>query len=384
MWALLDGLLQQGAGTSSPGDYVLETILALAHHGTLEIRREACTYAKEFLKIPLPYHLRVSVILAQSVVCRLSGEIGESDGWLDGWQSQNLRPATPRDRALEGRITVSKLENMLQRQNWNGDAAVWLWEPGEHPSPLEADTQRRRHQAMTRVFQSMGRFDMARESLEDSLRLANMPANDGHLLVSRLADMHCELGNFEKAESLAAAEIAKLVNLPKESRLLKRLNLALVEARIGREDLASATQQLQAMLTTNLREPFDIVDELLLVRALMAKARTSHLALEYEKAISEWVDVLRTTTQFASFKSGQGFTTAVIYLSLTHALLMIGNSEGAKSYFTLANDILETEKVDYWIPMAATGWFSKISTEIQRQAGMVVHPLRRGPPRVTG
>lgn len=378
-WTLLDWLLRQGDSTLSHSGYVLEIILALAHRGTLEIRRGACVYAKELLKPQLPYYLGASVILAQSIVSRLSGNIEESDRWLDGWESQKLAPTNPRDHALDGRIKLSGLENMLQRQDWRNEAAVWSWEPGVHPSPLEADTQRRRLQAMARVFQSIGRFDMARESLEESLKLTSVPARDTHVIMSRLADMHCELGSFDHAEALAKAEIAKLGAVPRPSRLLWRLKLALIEAKIGQGDLASATEHLGTLAAIDLYQPADIVDELLQVRALMAKARVSHLALHYSEAIHDWENVLGSTRRFASFKHGQGFTTAIVYLSLTHALLMIRNSQDAKLRLASANAILETEKVDYWIPRAATDWFPKMSTEIQKQTGMVVYRLSSNP-----
>lgn len=289
-----------------------------------------------------------------------------------------MQSVTRREHALVGRFHLSRIENMIQRLDRNITAVIYSWEPLRPPSPFEADTNRRLLLTTAKFFQSVGRFSIARDSLQNCLALSPhllTSTKSRPLVVSRLADIYCELGEHARARAIVEPEINSMRQQGKRGRQLRRLILALVEVDIGQSRLKTAEELLEEAIDLETDAGLDINDQLLRVRALTARARIPHYQCQYSKALGRWRQVLHEVQQHSSFKHGRGFTTALIYLSMAHAQLSIGDKQGGRWSWESAMDIVRNEKCDYWIPVVATKWLSEISRGIMCLEGLPVRIL---------
>lgn len=284
--------------------------------------------------------------------------------------SSEIHSPTRRDYALAGRLHLSRVENMIQRHDRGIAKVMFKWEPLKPLSPLESDTNRRLLLATAKFFQSIGKFATARDSLRKCQELPS--TKDRPLIVSRLADIYCELDEYGKAHAIAESEIDIMKRHRKQGRLLRRLGLSSVEADIGQGRLETAERSLEELVNVETKHRLDINDQLLRVRALMARARISHYQGQYVEALGRWRMALHDARQHASFKNGRGFTTAIIYLSIAHAQLKTGDRQGGRQSWEFAVGILRNERCDYWIPTVATKWFSRIVNEVRDLQGWPV------------
>ena len=373
MWILLDTLTSRKNLPLPLANHVIEPLLYFAESGSLDTRRTAADRASKMLHKAAPNHLRASVALFQSIIHRLDGDFAGSD--LKIQHCQSIRSAMRRDHALMGRLHLSRVENMIQRHDRDITALIYDWEPLHPPSHLEADTNRRLLLTTAKFFQSVGRFSVARDSLENCLALTSqrlLSTRSQPLIVSRLADIYCELEEWERARAVVEPEIDGLSRQGKCGRSLRRLILALVEVDIGQGRLGIAEKSLEEVIHPQITAELDINDQLLRVRALIARARIPHYHCLYSEALARWGVALHEVQQHSSFKHGRGFTTAVIYLSMAHAQLRNGDKRGGRQSWESAVDILRGEKSDYWIPVVATKWLSGIVSDIHCIEGLSV------------
>ncbi|KAL8296021.1 hypothetical protein RB600_001487 [Gaeumannomyces tritici] len=367
LWAVMDRL----TGKSIPSnlrDQVLEALLPFAEHGPVDVRHTAVERAENLLQQTTPLWLQSSVALYQSILMRLEGDFSGSDSKILGspGPSQGINR---REHALAGRLQLSLVENMLQRQNDQGSAAMLSdWQPIQPPSPLETDTNVRLLLTTTKFFQSVAMFSSARDSLEQALGLL-IPPKVRPLALARLADVYCELDLHDRASAIVEPEIEAMTKQEKRGRLLKRLILAAAEADIGRDRFGEAEARLEAMHDSKTTAPLDITDQLLRVRTLIAQARIPHYKHQFAEALRRWQIALADIQGHSSFENGRGFTSAIVHLSIAHAQLNTGDTQSGIRSRVLAMEILRVKKPDYWIPVIATKWLSKVSSEVYEMIG---------------
>lgn len=349
---------------------VVEAFLAFAESGYIAIRHKAAERAGTLLRDTMPNHLHASVALLQSIVCRLDGNFDASDCKIQEYYGKRLHCTTRRDHALMGRLHLSQVENLIQRHNHGIARVIFNWVPSQPSSPLEINTNRRLLVTTAKFFQSVGMFGVARDSLQSCLYMLEtqqpLTRKSEPLVVSRLADILCELREFEKAHEVATAEMKIVKKNGNNGRPLNRLLLACIEADIGRGRFELAEKSLYEIMNTMASTGLDINDQLLRVRALMAYARIPHFQSHFSKALERWTVTLHEIPQHSSFKHGRGFTTSIIHLSIAHLHLILGDRESGRRSYELAIGILRTEPRDFWIPVVATTWLSGLIEEINR------------------
>ncbi|KAF3763565.1 hypothetical protein M406DRAFT_75460 [Cryphonectria parasitica EP155] len=241
-----------------------------------------------------------------------------------------LTPSTRREHALAGRLHLSYIENLIQRQGEHEVlSSVYAWEPWPTPSVMESGVSARLCLYAAKYFQSARQFAITRRSLEQCLTLGCNISRS--LIISRLADILCELQDYAGAESKIQSGMCNMEKHGKRGRLWRRLQLASVEVALGKGALEDAEKQLQLI---GIAPPVqDITDELLHVRSIMANARIQHCRGHYSEALQRWEHALDATRQLPSFRKGTGFTTAIIHLSVAHAQVSLENDlAGQKSY----------------------------------------------------
>lgn len=352
--------------------YIIEALLYFSERDAFAIRRLAVEKAGALLRKSMPYSLHASVALFQSILCRLDGNLTKSDTKIREFLCKSMDPITRNDHALTGRLHISQIENKIQRCDDDVASCILSWR-GEHPlSTLEIEVTRRLQSTAAKFFQSIGDFQTARASLEQYLYLSPaepIRVTTRRLIIGRLADIYSELQDYGKAVEILQPELGDLSDAEKRGRPVRRLLLASVEANIGlgRQDIAESI--LQELVDVEPPGLDDITDQLLHMRRLIATARTVHERLEFAEALERWKFALGKIDQLVTFKSRYSFTAAIIYLSMAHAQLHIGDSEGGRQSWTIAAEIFRSEKCQYWIPVAATAWLRKIVSAIYQLQG---------------
>ncbi|KPM43158.1 hypothetical protein AK830_g3409 [Neonectria ditissima] len=372
VWSLLDKATEQKKIPLSLKSTVIEALLYFAERDSFTIRCLAVERARGLLRKPMPYYLHASVALFQSILCRLDGNLVKSDAKIREFKAKNRDPVTRSDNALRGRVHVSHIENKIQRCDDDVASCIYDWHAERPLSTLEIEVTRRVQSTAAKFFQSTGDFQTARASLEQYLSLnpaEPIRVNTRRLIVGRLADIYCELQEYSKAAQLVQPEFECLEDCEKKSRPVRRLLLALVEYNIGQGRLYDAESTLQELSDAEPLDLEDITDQLLHMRRLLAAARSAHEQLDFDEALRRWRFALQETDQLLTFKFRHGFTTAIIYLSMAHAQLLMGDKEGGRQSWAAAADIFRTERCEYWIPVVATAWLQKIVGAIYDMQG---------------
>ncbi|KAK7403425.1 hypothetical protein QQX98_010791 [Neonectria punicea] len=310
--------------------------------------------------------------LYESIIYRLSGSLDKSDARIHSFLSQPHDPLTHYDNAIRGRLHVSHIENKIHRYDNDIASYMYRWE-GIHPlSTFEIEVTRRLQGTAARFFQSIGDFPTARASLEQHLWLNSttpIRPNTRVLIVSKLAEIHCELLEWEKAVSVLKPELDSRLECEKKGRPFRRLLLALVEAKIGQGKLDATGPILQQLADIEPPELDDINDQVLHMRRLIAAARTVHDGLDFAAALQMWQFALRMMEELSIFRSRHRWTAIVIHLSISHAQLNLGDAESGEQSWATAVEMSRSERCEYVIPGLATVWLPKIVSSIHQTRG---------------
>ncbi|KAF5004593.1 hypothetical protein FDECE_8923 [Fusarium decemcellulare] len=377
VWDLLHAMMKQHQKiATSMKEQLVDVLLFFSERDSFTMRCIAIEQAKKFLRPSMPYYLHASVALLQSILSRLDGDLDRSDTLIHNFLCQARRPVTRRDHALKGRLHVVQVENKIQRHDADTALRIYGWKTEHPPSSLELEVTRRLQGVAASFFQSIGDFDNARESLEQYLDLGSVQvirATTRRLIIARLADVYCEIGQYKKANGILEAELSHVQQSEATSRPYCRLLLASIEANIGegKSDIAESIIHDLAMMEPPRLE--DMNDQLLRMRRLIAAARLAHGKRQFQDALRSWRFALQEMERFTAFHSRYGFIAAVIYLSLAHAQLETGDIEGCKESWDTAAEMLKSQRCEYWIPILATTWLESVAGAIHQLKGW---PLR--------
>lgn len=113
----------------------------------------------------------------------------------------------------------------------------------------------------------------------------------------------------------------------------------------------------------------DLHDQQLHMRHLLAEARVAHMRPDIEEAISRWKFALQEVERMHTLKSRRGFIAAMIYLSMAHAQLNIGDRDSGRHSWAMGVEILRHEICEFWIPVVPTIWLPWVVMEIHALQG---------------
>ncbi|RYC93862.1 hypothetical protein BFJ63_vAg3500 [Fusarium oxysporum f. sp. narcissi] len=367
VWAIFERLLKNCKISASLKTHVIEAVLYFGERDSIAIRHAAVKEAKLLLRKSMPYYLHASVVLFRSILHRVDGELAKSEAHIRDFLWRGPRPTTRRDHALEGRLHISQMENKIKCYDTDVPSFAYKWEAKQPLSTLDMEVTFRLQSTAARYFQSVGDFHAARGSLEQFLslgRIKPIPVNSHRVLLGRLADVYCEMGEYPKAIEILEPELERISTCDRMRRGFRRLILALVEANIGLKQLDAAESTLQDLLSDPLPCPDDINDQQLHIRTLLASARIVHVRRDPGEAMLRWTLALEQVSHMHALGSSRGFIAAVCHLSLAHAQLSIGEKDEAHRSWTTGLKILASERCEFWIPVVPTTWLQNIAADI--------------------
>ncbi|ETS83873.1 hypothetical protein PFICI_05749 [Pestalotiopsis fici W106-1] len=381
VWMVLDNAIQMQKVQSSDRSQVLEAILYFAERDSVSTRHAAMERAKALVRKPMSYYLQASVVLFQSILCRIDGDTVKSEAQIRNFMWRGPQPATRRDHALRGRLHISQIENKIKCFDNDVPSFIYKWRAELPLSTLDTEVTFRLQSTAARFFQSIGDFGAARASLEQFMALSSpKPIRDisRRLLVGRLADMYCEMEDYAKALEILQPELDSAVGPGRSRRDFRRLLLASVESNIGLGRLDAAQSLLNELRNHEPRELDNIHDQQLHMRIVLAAARIVHLGSDREEAVHQWMFALWEVQNMNILNSTAGFTAAMIYLSLAHAQLTTGDRYGGQQSWESGSEILKHERCEFWLSVVPTVWLQKIAQEVHAMEGWSVNMMLPG------
>lgn len=350
----------------------LEAVLYFAERDSVATRQAAATRAKSLVRKSMPYYLHASVPLLQSILHRVAGNLPKSEAVLRDFKRRGPSPSTRRDHALLGRLHIAQVETKIRCFDSDVNTFMYEWEPEQPLSTLDIEVKSRLQSTAARYFQSIGNFEAARASLEQHLSMSKskpMRPLSRCVMVARLGDVYCELGQYERAEALLGAELAALDDGIRQRRPFRYLSLAWIEANIGLRKYRVAEDAADRLEDKMPRVPEDLHDQQQHMRRLIAKARVSHLVDDYEEAIARWKLCLDRMKQMETLQTTSGFIAATIYISSSHAHLASGDRDGGRRAWGTAVSILKEDTCNFWAPVVATSWLQDMVVQINKMQG---------------
>jgi tetratricopeptide (TPR) repeat protein len=371
------------------GNDVIEVLLAASKIGDIPSRQNALNTAAGILEGQSPEYLRGALAHQQSILSRLRADFSHSEhvieefcrrspfldcsgpiGTVIGNFYRCFKPdsVTKRSNAIYGRLHSSHLENLVQCDQYKtAEDEVDDWRTSYNPSLMEGRVLPGRKVTISKIYRSHGAFAEVRSSLESCLKIL-LPQDMSRIQVlCGLADVYCDLGLPEQAHAILAPEIKR--NESRRGKMFRRLLVSAIDAELGLclyENGDRAVREVEAIF--NNLSNLDVIDQLLHVRVLVASARIAYYKLQFSEALSRWEIVLNYVQKYASF-SGEGFTYAVIHLSICLAQLESGNTVEGWEAFQRAEKILRRGMRDFWIPTLATRWFPDILARLEELKG---------------
>ncbi|KAF4956398.1 hypothetical protein FSARC_11601 [Fusarium sarcochroum] len=374
IWSLLDKITAQKRIPASLRTHVIEALLFFCERDLFAIRRDAVERAKSLLRKSMSFYFQASVTLFDSIISRIDGNFERSDAVILEFQAAKHEGHTRCDNALRGRLHISHIENKIHRYDKDVASTMYTWK-GIHPlSTFEVEVTRRLQGTAAKFFHSIGDFQTTKASLEQHLWLnSTMPIrpNTRLLIVTRLGEIHIELHEHGKALQILQRELDAMVL--KKGRPFRRLSMAMAEAYIGLGNLDAATLVLQQLTSVEPPELDDLNDQVLRIRRMILSARIEHERLRFDEALQIWQLTLQTIQQLSIFRSRHGWTAAIIYLSIAHAQIAMGDITTGRQSWDAAVEIAMSERFEYVFPVLATVWLQKVVGEIYQSQGW---PLR--------
>lgn len=370
------------------GNEVLEALLAACKVGNLQSRRSVLTMATHMLGDESPPYIWAEMAYQQSNLLRLAADFDHSERVIHdfccrcGDHSDKCIPRfyqqfqpdrlSKRLNALYGRLHGSHLENLVQCDKY-GPAIEEVddWRTSSPSSLMECRVLPSRVITVAKIYRSQGLFAEARPRLERCLTVLLPQDTNRCQVLCSLADVYCDLRLPDKAHGIIARDIENERKKVTKTKSFRRLLVAVIDAHIQRGLYGDALRIIEELEDTfNALSDLDVSDQLLHVRVLVASARICHYDSLFHQALQKWEVALTYVQTYKSFE-GEGFTYAVIHLSISLAHLESGNAEKAREAFQRAEMICSRGMRDFWIPTLAA-WGRFIVSRIQSLTGWTV------------
>ncbi|KAI8300079.1 ABC transporter [Colletotrichum sp. SAR11_240] len=348
VWAVMDKATTTFKVPTPLKAEVIDALLYFSERDHIPMRRAAVDRAKSFLRKPMPYYFHASVVLSRSNLLRLDGEFAKSEAHIRDFIWRGPQPSTRKDHALLGRLHISQIENKIKCYDNDVSSFIYNWQAEQPLSTLDIEVTFRLQSTAARFFQSIGDFGAARASIE-------------HLM---LADIYCNMQEWAMAADILQTELGTTEDAERCRRGPRRLLLASAEVDIGLQRLDAAEATLKELEGYEPAELDNLHDQQLHMRLFIGHARIASFRADRQAAVLRWKFALEEAQKMYTLGPGGGFTTAITHLSLAHALLAMGDRDGARESWAAGVEILRTEICEFWLPIVPTLWLQMVARDV--------------------
>ncbi|KAF2871072.1 hypothetical protein BDV95DRAFT_53848 [Massariosphaeria phaeospora] len=353
----------------------VETLLAASRLETANTREKLLVQAANSGSYLHKTHLHAEIAHEWSVFFRSQGRIQDSDRVIRQFLHHH-GPNIQVSWVSLGRLRISQAYNLAYKFDFDTAHETLKWLPSsDNLSEGEVYLLCDQLLCSGRILRGQGRFEEAKHCLDSCIATIGLLESKRLLIVSHLSDLHCELDyaqcnnqsqtHLKEAKEMVVREIGGARESHRHSRGLRRLLLSLLEVDIRQGLFHEAKTWIKELLDlyNKLLEP-DINDKIGHVRALIARARISHL----NEAEGCWMAAL---DQNSLYNPGEEdvFTCGIIYLFVSLTRLQLGRVEESKHAFRQAREVISRKQPQYLIPGIGTYLFHYVTSELQSRAG---------------
>ncbi|EQB57614.1 hypothetical protein CGLO_02229 [Colletotrichum gloeosporioides Cg-14] len=381
VWAVMDKATTTFKVPTPLKAEVIDALLYFSERDHIPMRRAAVDRAKSFLRKPMPYYFHASVVLSRSNLLRLDGEFAKSEAHIRDFIWRGPQPSTRKDHALLGRLHISQIENKIKCYDNDVSSFIYNWQAEQPLSTLDIEVTFRLQSTAARFFQSIGDFGAARASIEHLMSLdmtKPIRQNTRRLLCGRLADIYCNIQEWAMAADILQTELGTTEDAERCRRGPRRLLLASAEVDIGLQRLDAAEATLKELEGYEPAELDNLHDQQLHMRLFIGHARIASFRTDRQLAVLRWKFALEEAQKMYTLGPGGGFTTAITHLSLAHALLAMGDREGARESWAAGVEILRTEICEFWLPIVPTLWLQMVARDVHESQGWSLRMMLPG------
>lgn len=353
------------------------TLLAASRFSNAKWKVEAIDRTKKLLEGDNDIYLNAWLAYRESSVMRMSGKAKESETALYRFLRDAAAPGgreselSRRYNAQRGELIISFSENLIREGKLvEAKAELTEWKPLDMaPSSLENITLRARDITLGKILRFQGLFREALTQLDAILQgclLDDYFEGTGwyRVLLSEVADLHCELGQPVEAEKLLLQELAPMREKGTQDIATgRRLRMSLSECYLQQNMFARAEDlllELQRAFSSS-GEP-DYNAQFNNFRIWISLARKFHKQSEWEQALSCWKHALSALERL---KMDGGSNAGLVRCSIAHALFMTGSETDGVHILAEARQNMESEARIYWIPIFNSQWYEYITKAMQ-------------------
>jgi tetratricopeptide (TPR) repeat protein len=332
----------------------------------------------------LPRYLHGLVALQKSTLYRLQSKPEKSEEvirqYFHNTAADPQMSADDRERqaVVEDSLRRSHLENLMQQERYSlalQEAGVWNFAPRCHMGRLLHPSV---SITMGKIFIVHGLHASARGCFEETLFGGVEVKGDLRVnLLSRLADVYCDLMQPNRALTLLDAEIKVYNKQHRPYRKIQRLLLALVDAYLAAGHYSDALSTLCDSRLDFRKENKDMTDQFMHVRCQFARARVHCCISRYEHGYREWDAALALVKKYPDFED-DGFAAGICHFSMAWASVELGGWDAGYVAYLEAKGFLEKSPPNYWLPTIQTTWFPYVSRQVHRKTGWAIQqPLAK-------
>ncbi|KAF7186226.1 hypothetical protein HII31_12468 [Pseudocercospora fuligena] len=270
---------------------VVESLLSLSRIGSMSDRLLYAQQARRLATQKNDAMLTAEAIYEESVGLRLKGDYSGSLRCLEVWSLPRDSQVGNRLDAALGRLRVSKLENLVQQENFDAAIDCYMhadWRPraSEHLSPYLLDILAMKTATMTKVWRARSEFDRAYKELELTLK----GAKRRNLTLCAMADCLIEMRQPGDAVDLLKPQLTALKeHHPSRTRALRRVNVSIANALVAAGNHAEARRYFTDLVC--LKDGADVIEQMLHIRLLCSRAICSQLCDDRAVALQCWKDL---------------------------------------------------------------------------------------------
>ena len=307
----------------------------------------------------------------QSVLLRNASKLEESSRVLRAFIDSTALPEHDTVPTLDARLNAqcgslrnSLAENLIQANDLaHAEEEMYKWEPLSPSSPthMERIVLSSRSVVLGRILRFRGRFDEALpyfESLLEEINTAEyFESSGGHnMILSNIADLHCEMNNGFKAEEVLAPLLKKMTDWGCENNNTgQRIQLSLAESFLRRGMYAKAGEIFERLrLVCEPQGKPDVATSISIFRIWAGLARISHLESDWNEASHRWREALNVIEDCGWH---DGFIASISRLSLAHTYKELGDVEQSTLMLQLARSFLDQNGPEFFWTGLGSYWY---------------------------